>query len=100
MGPEPRTHPSHTPTRAARPSRNWLRVHDRKLPEDLSVVPSRRYRACPAGRNGISVNDAGKLVLLTPHNGAMDDAVRDDLDAIAPEHRPLFDRLHRLVLDG
>ena len=48
----------------------------------------------------ISPNDAGKLVLLTPHNGAMDDAVRDYLDAIAPEHRPLFDRLHRLVLDG
>ena len=30
---------------------------------------------------------------------AMDDAVREYIDAIAPEHRPLFDRLHRLVLD-
>jgi hypothetical protein len=30
----------------------------------------------------------------------MDDAVRDYLDAIAAKHRPLFDRLHRLVLDG
>jgi uncharacterized protein YdhG (YjbR/CyaY superfamily) len=29
----------------------------------------------------------------------MDDAVRDYIDAIAPEHRPLFDRLHRLVLE-
>jgi uncharacterized protein YdhG (YjbR/CyaY superfamily) len=29
----------------------------------------------------------------------MDDAVRDYVDAIAPEHRPLFDRLHRLVLE-
>jgi hypothetical protein len=25
--------------------------------------------------------------------------VRDYIDAIAPEHRPLFDRLHRLVLE-
>ena len=29
----------------------------------------------------------------------MDDAVRDYVDAIAPEHRPLFDRLHRLILE-
>jgi uncharacterized protein YdhG (YjbR/CyaY superfamily) len=29
----------------------------------------------------------------------MDDAVRGYIDAIAPEHRPLFDRLHRLVLE-
>jgi uncharacterized protein YdhG (YjbR/CyaY superfamily) len=25
--------------------------------------------------------------------------VRDYIDAIAPEHRPLFDRIHRLVLE-
>jgi hypothetical protein len=25
--------------------------------------------------------------------------VRDYVDAIAPEHRPLFDRLHRLILE-
>jgi uncharacterized protein YdhG (YjbR/CyaY superfamily) len=31
---------------------------------------------------------------------AMDDAVRDYIDAIAPEHRPLFDRLHRLILEA
>jgi uncharacterized protein YdhG (YjbR/CyaY superfamily) len=30
----------------------------------------------------------------------MDDAVRAYIDAIAPEHRPLFDRLHRLVLEA
>jgi uncharacterized protein YdhG (YjbR/CyaY superfamily) len=30
----------------------------------------------------------------------MDDAVRDYIDAIPPEHRPLFDRLHRLVLEA
>ena len=30
----------------------------------------------------------------------MDDAVRDYIEAIAPEHRPLFDRLHRLVLEA
>ena len=29
----------------------------------------------------------------------MDDAVREYIDAIAPEHRPLFDRIHRLVLE-
>jgi hypothetical protein len=29
----------------------------------------------------------------------MDDAVRGYIDAIAPEHRPLFDRVHRLVLE-
>ena len=27
-----------------------------------------------------------------------DDAVRGYIDAIAPEHRPLFDRLHRVIL--
>jgi uncharacterized protein YdhG (YjbR/CyaY superfamily) len=40
--------------------------------------------------------------LLTPKetdNGGVDDGVRDYIDAIAPEHRPLFDRLHRLVLE-
>ena len=35
-----------------------------------------------------------------PHTGAMDDAVREYIDAIAPEHRPLFDRLHRLILEA
>ena len=30
--------------------------------------------------------------------GGMDQAVRDYIDAIAPENRPLFDRLHRLIL--
>jgi hypothetical protein len=29
----------------------------------------------------------------------MDDAVRGYVDAIAAEHRPLFDRVHRLVLE-
>jgi uncharacterized protein YdhG (YjbR/CyaY superfamily) len=30
----------------------------------------------------------------------MDDAVRDYIDAIAPEHRPLFDRIHGLILEA
>jgi uncharacterized protein YdhG (YjbR/CyaY superfamily) len=30
----------------------------------------------------------------------MEDAVQDYIDAIAPDHRPLFDRLHRLVLEA
>ncbi|HEX4864711.1 MAG TPA: DUF1801 domain-containing protein [Acidimicrobiales bacterium] len=29
----------------------------------------------------------------------MDDAVRSYINSIAPEHRPLFDRVHRLVLE-
>ena len=29
----------------------------------------------------------------------MDDAVREYIDTIAPEHRPLFDRIHRLILE-
>jgi uncharacterized protein YdhG (YjbR/CyaY superfamily) len=29
----------------------------------------------------------------------MDDAVRDYIEAIPAEHRPLFDRLHRLILE-
>jgi hypothetical protein len=38
--------------------------------------------------------------LDTPHTGSMDDAVRDYVEAIDPRHRPLFDRLHRLVLEA
>src|SRR5213079_576275 len=34
------------------------------------------------------------------HNGRVDEAVRAYIDAIPPGHRPLFDRLHRLVLDA
>jgi uncharacterized protein YdhG (YjbR/CyaY superfamily) len=30
----------------------------------------------------------------------MDEAVRGYIDAIAPEHRPLFDRLHRVILEA
>ena len=33
-------------------------------------------------------------------NGGVDDVVRHYIDAIAPEHRPLFDRLHRLDLEA
>lgn len=30
----------------------------------------------------------------------MDDAVQDYIEAVAPQHRPLFDRLHRLILEA
>ena len=30
----------------------------------------------------------------------MNDALRDYIDGIAPEHRPLFDRVHRLVVEA
>jgi len=33
------------------------------------------------------------------HHGDVDAAVRAYVDAIAAEHRPLFDRVHRLILD-
>jgi len=32
------------------------------------------------------------------HDGRVDEAVRDYIDAIPPAHRPLFDRLHGLIL--
>ena len=32
------------------------------------------------------------------HNGEMDEAVRSYIDAIDSAHRPLFDRIHRLIL--
>jgi uncharacterized protein YdhG (YjbR/CyaY superfamily) len=32
------------------------------------------------------------------HNTQIDQAVQDYIDAISPEHRPLFGRLHRLIL--
>ncbi len=32
------------------------------------------------------------------HNGQVDEAVRSYIDAIDPAHRPLFDRVHRLIL--
>ncbi len=35
-----------------------------------------------------------------PHTGGMDEAVRKYIDDIPAEHRPLFDRVHRLVLEA
>lgn len=37
--------------------------------------------------------------MRVPDSGT-DDAVRDYIDAIVPEHRPLFDRIHRLVFEA
>ena len=34
------------------------------------------------------------------HHPQVDQAVQGYIDAIAPEHRPLFDRLHLLILEG
>jgi uncharacterized protein YdhG (YjbR/CyaY superfamily) len=33
-------------------------------------------------------------------DGKVNDALRDYIDGIAPEHRPLFDRVHRLVVEA
>jgi len=32
------------------------------------------------------------------HNGGMDEAVKRYIDGVDPAHRPLFDRIHRLIL--
>ena len=32
------------------------------------------------------------------YNGGMDEAVKSYIDGIDPAHRPLFDRIHRLIL--
>ncbi len=44
---------------------------------------------------GLASRHGGRL---GDHNGAMDDAVQDYIDAIPTDHRPLFDRLHGLIL--
>jgi uncharacterized protein YdhG (YjbR/CyaY superfamily) len=38
--------------------------------------------------------------LAKGNNAGMDDAVRDYIDGIPPGHRPLFDRIHRLILQA
>ncbi len=38
------------------------------------------------------------LVPRENHTEGMDEAVQGYIDGIAPEYRPLFDRLHRLIL--
>lgn len=44
-----------------------------------------------AQRSGTAVNG---------HNGTMDEAVRTYIDGIDPANRPLFDRLHGLILSA
>ena len=41
---------------------------------------------------------AARLGFMTTDNGLVDEAVRNYLDGIDPEFRPLFDRIHRLVM--
>jgi uncharacterized protein YdhG (YjbR/CyaY superfamily) len=62
------------------------------------VAPRTQRRR--VGQHALTVLRVLNPARLPPHNGAMDDAVRDYIDAIAPQHRPLFDRLHRLVLEA
>ena len=62
------------------------------------VTPRTRRRR--VGQRARTVLRVLNPVRLPPHTGAMDDAVRNYIDAIAPQHRPLFDRLHRLVLEA
>ena len=58
-----------------------------------AAVPAQRRRCSPLAPPSLTTLD-------TPHTGSMDDAVRDYIQAIDPRHRPLFDRLHRLVLEA
>jgi len=37
---------------------------------------------------------------VSGHNGTMDEAVRTYIDGIDPANRPLFDRLHGLILSA
>ena len=59
-----------------------------------------RDRAGQDGRSPWIARGQSNALGRGAHTGPMDDAVRDYIDAIAPEHRPLFDRLHRLVLEA
>jgi uncharacterized protein YdhG (YjbR/CyaY superfamily) len=43
---------------------------------------------------------ADRLERAPGDNGRVDEAVRDYIDGIAAGHRPLFDRLHRLILEA
>lgn len=47
---------------------------------------------------GTSIHAATKCDRIEVRTLAMDDAVQTYIDHIAPQHRPLFDRLHRLIL--
>jgi uncharacterized protein YdhG (YjbR/CyaY superfamily) len=64
----------------------------------MDVAPRTQRRR--VGQRALTVLRVLNPARLPPHTGAMDDAVRDYIDAIAPQHRPLFDRLHRLVLEA
>jgi uncharacterized protein YdhG (YjbR/CyaY superfamily) len=66
-----------------------------------------KFSRSPGDENGVmddavraSFEVTGPCAAPGIENGVMEDAVRDYIDAIAPEHRPLFDRLHRLVLEA
>jgi uncharacterized protein YdhG (YjbR/CyaY superfamily) len=42
---------------------------------------------------------SGTAAVVMGNSGRMDDDVQAYIDAIPPEHRALFDRVHRLILD-
>jgi hypothetical protein len=70
------------------------------------VAEGRGLRRSAPGPMSLLIRD-GAAIRLQDHRPTSDDlgvlvilAVRDYIDAIAPGHRPLFDRLHRLVLEA
>jgi uncharacterized protein YdhG (YjbR/CyaY superfamily) len=55
--------------------------------------------ACPEVRTGPGEMQSAALHASRPgDNGSVDEAVREYINAIDPGHRPLFDRIHRLIL--
>ena len=44
------------------------------------------------------VAPAGRLCCMTTEDGLVDEAVRSYLDGIDPQFRPLFDRIHWLIM--
>ncbi|MFJ4922815.1 DUF1801 domain-containing protein [Streptomyces sp. NPDC088725] len=95
-GPDPRRPGHRRYTGLAGPSRDTRPIHagppgpgrDRCRICDLvmrSGQPPPFDRADPARRK---------------HNGRMDEELRAYIDGIAAEHRPLFDRIHRLILEA
>jgi uncharacterized protein YdhG (YjbR/CyaY superfamily) len=76
-------------------------VQHHRSGEAVDEVAAAADELVALGRSQQRRGDPHPPVLWRDDHGGqqiMDDAVRNYIDAIAPQHRPLFDRLHRLVL--
>jgi uncharacterized protein YdhG (YjbR/CyaY superfamily) len=60
-----------------------------------------QYKATPDDRDDAMPNTADhRTPAQNGRTAQADRAVQKYIDAITPEHRPLFDRLHRLILEA